>query len=300
MTPSPPAPQALVELGTTTSTQEHARALLRDGAAHGTIVVARAQTAGRGRRGRAWVSGPHGLWLSLVLRSDAGLPMTRAPRLPLLAADLVVEVLGAHGRDAMVKWPNDILVQDPAATAALGPFRKVGGLLLEAVDVDSVGGAPRLRSAVLGLGLNLRVPTGGFPEEIAATAGALWPDSDGDAHAGDADDAHDARRRALALALGAALARRLPDDADDDDAFAAARARLTARSATLGRRVLVEGVCGTARALDDEGALVVRDDDGVDHVVRAGDVAVLGDGVAAGGERGRRPFAPQAARVGPS
>jgi BirA family biotin operon repressor/biotin-[acetyl-CoA-carboxylase] ligase len=299
VTPSTPATPTLVELETTTSTQEHARALLRDGAAHGTIVVARAQTAGRGRRGRAWVSGPHGLWMSLVLRSEAGLPMTRAPRLPLLAADVVVAVLGAHGRDARVKWPNDILLEDPTATAALGPFRKVGGLLLEAVDVDSGGGGadgvPRLFTAVLGLGLNLRAPAGGFPDEIAATAGALWPDNDD----GD-DDAPDARRRALARAIGAALAGRLPRDADDDDAFAAARARLTVRSATLGRRVQIDGVCGLVRALDDDGALVVRDDEGVDHVVRAGDVTVLDSGGDASDAHGRRPFSPQAARVGPS
>jgi BirA family biotin operon repressor/biotin-[acetyl-CoA-carboxylase] ligase len=264
-----PAAPPLVELDTTTSTQEQARALLGTGARHGTVVVARTQTSGRGRRGRAWVSGPHGLWLSVVLRPDP-LPMAKALRLPLAAAAVIVEVLDAHGVEVFVKWPNDLLVGDARAAGVLGPYRKAGGLLLEAVDVATSDGTARLRTAVLGLGLNLRPPVGGFPDEIAATAGTLWPAL----QAGEATAADD-ERRALAVALGAALAARLPGDADDDDAFDRVRTRLRQRSATLGRRVRVDDVEGVAVDLDDDGALVVVDDAGVRRIVRAGDVAVL-------------------------
>jgi BirA family biotin operon repressor/biotin-[acetyl-CoA-carboxylase] ligase len=261
----------LIALATTTSTQEHARCLLQDGAAHGTVVVAREQTAGRGRRGRSWLSGPHGLWLSLVVRG--ALPMARAPRLPLVAADAVASVLVARGVDCRVKWPNDLLVPDAMASSVLGPFRKVGGLLLEAVDVgpaDAVDVA--LRGAVLGLGINLRAPRGGFPPEIATTAGAL-----ADVVAAfDVDDAAlDTLRHELAVALQTALSRALPAGADED-AFAATRARLVARSATLGRRVHVDGHSGVAVDLDGDGALRVHDDDGVVHTIFAGDVAVAG------------------------
>ncbi len=267
---APPVAQPgapLIALAMTSSTQAYARDLLEGGAPHGTVVVAREQTAGRGRRGRVWASGPHGLWMSFVVRG--ALSMACAPRLPLVAADVVANVLVARGVDVRVKWPNDLLVPDANAASQLGPYRKVGGLLLEAVNTGPADGFDvALRGAVLGVGLNLRTPRDGFPPDIAGTAGAL---SDVAPSFGVDDDE---QRLALALSLQEALSHALPGGALDA-AFAATRARLVARSATLGRRVHVDGLSGVAVDLDDGGALRVRDDDGVIHTVFAGDVAVV-------------------------
>jgi BirA family biotin operon repressor/biotin-[acetyl-CoA-carboxylase] ligase len=274
-----PASDQLVELAQTSSTQESARRLFDEGAPNGVLVVAREQTAGRGRRGRTWLSGPHGLWLSMVLRGV--LPMTRAPRLPLVAVDAVVGVLRQRGIDARVKWPNDVLLPDASARSSLGPYRKVGGLLLEVAQTTRTDdGTFMLTGAVLGLGLNLRPPEGGFPPALHASAGAL---ADVDANFGVAGAAFDALRLDLARALGQALAGALPHAALDE-AFPAILGRLRLHSATLGRRVQIDNVAGEAIDVDDDGALLVRDDAGVVHVLHAGDVAVVppddADGVA--------------------
>ena len=106
-----------LHLRDTTSTNDRARALALNGAPHGTLVTAAQQRAGRGRQGRTW-SAPAGqaLLLSLVLRDAPAL-------LPLAAALAVAEVAGA---EALIKWPNDVLVEG----------RKVAGILAE-------GSAPR-------------------------------------------------------------------------------------------------------------------------------------------------------------
>lgn len=239
-------------LATTTSTQEVAKARAAAGCDHGHVVVADVQTGGRGRRGRAWSSGPHGLWLSMVLRTS--LPMPKAPRLALCAADVVAGVCNDRGGDVFVKWPNDLLVPSTTVHPVLGPFRKCGGLLVEAVDVRG----PLLRTAVVGLGLNLRAPDDEAVRDVAAAAfdAAVVVDKD-----------------ALLAALQTAL-RAIEDAALDDAEFAAVRARLERRSATLRRRVTVDEVSGTAVAIADDGALVIEGDDGRRTAVHAGDVIV--------------------------
>jgi BirA family biotin operon repressor/biotin-[acetyl-CoA-carboxylase] ligase len=145
-----------VHLRVTGSTNERARELAAAGAPHGTLVTANEQTAGRGRQGRTWTA-PAGraLLCSLVVRDP--------PRLLSLAAGVAVaEVAGA---EAMLKWPNDVLVAG----------RKVGGILVE--------GRPSERWAVLGVGLNVALrdedllPGAGTlglgPEDIEAILGEL-------------------------------------------------------------------------------------------------------------------------------
>lgn len=128
------------------STNDRAKKLAAAGAAHGTLVTADAQTAGRGRQGRSWAMPPgRALALSLVLRDPPRL-------LPLAAAIAVASVAGAAAR---VKWPNDVLVGG----------RKVAGILAEARLQDGW--------AVLGIGLNVAVRPEDLPEELRATAGSL-------------------------------------------------------------------------------------------------------------------------------
>ena len=250
---------ALIALSLVTSTQAEAKAQAHQGCAHGVVVVAQEQSAGRGRRGRTWLSGRHGLWMSMVLRVD--LPMTRAPRLSLCACAAVADVLHKAAVDVFVKWPNDLMVAAPTSHPVLGCFRKAGGLLIEAVDVEG----DRLRTAVLGVGINLSAPAGGFTADLGDSAGALT-DAGFDVEA--------LPRLALAALLQTALIHIAPHT--DDAAFAAVRQQLSARSATLGRVVRVEGppcIVGTAIGFSSDGALQIEDHNtGEVHLVHAGDV----------------------------
>jgi BirA family biotin operon repressor/biotin-[acetyl-CoA-carboxylase] ligase len=121
-----------------TSTQERARDLARSGTTHGTLVVARVQTGGRGRLGRHWGSPVGGLWMSIVLRPEfeAGL----AARITQTAAVGVARALWEVGVEARIKWPNDLLAGG----------KKICGILAE----SSVGRGGRLDYAVLGVGMN--------------------------------------------------------------------------------------------------------------------------------------------------
>jgi BirA family biotin operon repressor/biotin-[acetyl-CoA-carboxylase] ligase len=129
----------------TDSTNARARALAAAGAPHGTLVTADAQTAGRGRQGRAWTAEPGDALLMSVLVRDV------TPLLPLAAAVAVCEAVAPL--EAAIKWPNDVWIER----------RKVAGILLE--------GRPQEGWAVIGIGLNVR--TREFPEELRETATSL-------------------------------------------------------------------------------------------------------------------------------
>ena len=114
--------------------------------AHGTVVTAGEQSAGRGRQGRAWSAAPgRALLCSIVIRDPVAL-------LPLAAGVAVAEVVGPLAR---LKWPNDVLVDG----------RKVAGILVE--------GRPQEGWAVVGIGLNVALRVADFPVELRETAGTL-------------------------------------------------------------------------------------------------------------------------------
>jgi BirA family biotin operon repressor/biotin-[acetyl-CoA-carboxylase] ligase len=138
------------------STNNLAKELAARGAPEGTVVVAEAQTGGRGRLGREWDSPPGvGLYVSLVLR-----PMLPPMDLPQITLTTAVAVAKAVRRVAGVapgiKWPNDLLLNG----------KKLGGVLTE-MESES----DRIRYVVVGLGLNVNNPE--FPTELAATATSL-------------------------------------------------------------------------------------------------------------------------------
>lgn len=112
------------------------------GAAAGSCVLAEMQTAGRGRRGRSWLAGlGGGLTFSLLWRFEQGAGFLSG--LSLAVGVAVVRVLRAAGlRDAMLKWPNDVLCQN----------RKLGGILIE-MQGDLTGPC----AVVIGVGLNLKL-----------------------------------------------------------------------------------------------------------------------------------------------
>ena len=111
----------------------------RSSAPEGLILVTEHQTEGRGRLGRSWVTPPRAaLTFSMLLRPE--LPAKRWPWLPLLAGLSVAETLRRTAEvEALVKWPNDVLVAD----------RKIAGILAERVD------SPSGPAAIVGVGLNV-------------------------------------------------------------------------------------------------------------------------------------------------
>lgn len=156
----------LVSCGTVGSTNDEAKRLARAGAEAGTLVWAREQTAGRGRRGRTWVSRPGNLYLSLVLRPTC--PADRAAQLGFVAALAVGGVLDdalRAPRAVTYKWPNDVLAGG----------RKIAGILLE----SEMGEQGVLSFLVVGVGLNLASapPDAEFPATsvLAETGSAVEP-----------------------------------------------------------------------------------------------------------------------------
>lgn len=151
---------AVTALENTDSTNTCVRRLAEDGAPEGTVVVAAAQTAGRGRSGKSFLSpAGTGLYMSVLLRpqlamGDALLITTAAAVAVAHAVERVAAVT------AQIKWVNDVYVDG----------KKVCGILTEgALDLENGG----LRYAILGIGINLCPPAGGFPPELVPIAGAL-------------------------------------------------------------------------------------------------------------------------------
>lgn len=150
------------------STNAAVRRLAEQGAPEGTVVLAGSQTQGRGRYGRTFYSPEDtGVYLSLLLR-PAGDPQ-QTVLLTAAAAAAMCQAMEALGvENPGIKWVNDIFLSG----------RKVCGILCEA-SFSLETGAPEY--VVVGAGINVYAPKGGFPPEIADIAGALWesPMADG-------------------------------------------------------------------------------------------------------------------------
>ena len=140
-----------------TSTNEVALELYRQGAPSGTLVVADAQTRGRGRRGREWVSPPGGnLYCSYIVRAGNSEWISWIPLIASLAVTSAIHAETAV--NARVKWPNDVLIEG----------RKVAGVLAEAVSDHT-----DVRCVILGLGVNVNMPVASLPSALQSTVTSL-------------------------------------------------------------------------------------------------------------------------------
>ena len=224
------------------STNDEAARLASAGAAHGTVVTADEQHAGRGRQGRRWHS-PSGenLYLSCILRPN--LAPDRAPAITLAAGLGVADAVARAGAQPVLKWPNDVLVDG----------RKLAGILTE---MSTRG--PRVQHIITGIGVNLGSQS--FPADLAERATSL-------ALLGVSIE----RERFVAELLAslehwfdrffaggvAALA----------DAWLARADRSRVRAASGGRAVE-----GAILGLDPDGCLLIEDDAGARHRILVGDV----------------------------
>ncbi|HDZ36556.1 MAG TPA: biotin--[acetyl-CoA-carboxylase] ligase [Thermococcus sp.] len=132
----------IIRLDEVDSTNEYAKAIAHE-VPEGTVVVAKRQVAGKGRKGRSWASPEGGLWMSVILK-----PPRVDPRLAFVGALAVGDTLADFGISVGIKWPNDVWVGG----------RKISGILAEGKAGEY---------SILGIGLNVNNP---IPEELRENA----------------------------------------------------------------------------------------------------------------------------------
>ena len=226
-----------------------------EGAPHGTLAVADRQTAGRGRRGRTWIS-PAGssIYMSILLRPE--ITPDKASMLTLVMALSVAEGIGqciSHpGYPALqIKWPNDVIING----------KKVVGILTEmSSQIDYIN------HVTVGVGIN--VNTTDFPEEIAQTATSLQIEC-----------GHSVKRAHLIAAVMERLEENYETFLKTGD-LSGLIDRYSALLVNRDREVQILGAKETYRAhaigIDRTGELIVRREDGTVEKIYAGEVSVRG------------------------
>lgn len=232
------------------STNREAKQLALEGCVHGTVVVSGSQSGGRGRLGRSFYSPPDsGLYLSVVLRPDVA--SSFALRITSAVAVAVCRAIERHSdRKASIKWVNDIFMDN----------RKVCGILTEGVSGFESG---KIESVVVGIGLNHTEPKGGFPDELANIAGAVFS----------SDSTQKVSRNQMAADILSCLFELLPQLSDD--AFIE---EYRQRSIVLGKTVhVIQGNVSyeaVATGITDDGSLVVKTPEGDENILGTGEISI--------------------------
>jgi len=234
----------------TNSTNDVMEKLARDGVKEGVVVFAEAQTKGRGRLGRKWMSPTHkGLWFSILLRPD--LRPQETTRMTVASATALRRAIKTvTGLTAEIKWPNDLLIGG----------KKVVGILTElSAELD------RVQHIILGIGVDVNQDADEFPAELRKIATSL-------------------KIEAGEKISRAELATEILHELDADYArigngkFSQIADEWEAGCATIGKNVSVQMgarlIRGRAEALDDDGALLVRSEHGHLERVIGGDVTL--------------------------
>jgi len=240
--------QTLHIYDSTESTNTIAHALAQKGAPEGTVVLANAQTRGKGRMGRHWISPPDvNLYFSIILR-PGGDPR-RVGLWTLAAANAVADAIEKTvGLPARLKWPNDLLIH----------HKKVAGLLLE--NVVQKG---RIRYLVLGIGVNVNLLCKTLPETLRDSVSSLREES------GQVID----RIRLLQRVLETL---EIQYRSFQNEPAGKILNAYTSRSETLGQLVRVQEQdhewTGIAEGLTPEGALILRRRDREEVIIRSEEV----------------------------
>jgi BirA family biotin operon repressor/biotin-[acetyl-CoA-carboxylase] ligase len=240
---------SIVRFDTIDSTNTEALKQAREGAYEGACVIARQQTAGRGRQGRSWVSPMDaGLYVSVVLRPK--LDAKYLPLITLATAVAVFETLAELGLTPEIKWPNDVLLNE----------KKICGILAETAETEQG------LAIVVGVGIN--VTSNSFPPELGDTATSIEGELNIPVTFSD---------------LESTLLRQFDNwysKLCDEDGPTAVVTEWSKRSSYAnGKNVRVSltgnSVSGATNGLEPDGALRVVTADGAIHIVHAGDVERL-------------------------
>lgn len=235
----------------TDSTNLRIRQLGDEGAPHGTLAVADRQTAGRGRRGRAWES-PAGssIYMSILLRPD--IAPDRAPMLTLVMALSVAEgIMDCEEVKVQIKWPNDIIING----------KKLVGILTEmSAQIDYIN------HVTVGVGINVNQTA--FPEEIRQTATSLKLET-----------GHEVKRAPLIAAVMKRLETYYEIFLETED-LSGLMDLYNSLLVNRDRDVLILGAKDQYQAhalgISPAGELMVRREDGTEEAVFAGEVSVRG------------------------
>lgn len=212
------------------STNTVLKELARSGAAHGTVLIARCQTGGRGRMGRSFQSPPEGLYMSMLLRTKIA-PEKTASITPMAAVAVCRTAERQAGVSPDIKWPNDVLLGG----------KKLCGILTE-MSADGSGGA----QLILGIGVNVNTPAAAFSPELREIVCSLL------SHTGHRTDI-----AAFAEGLIRELDALYSAWVEDSQAFLAEYRR---RCSTVGRDILIlqNGESRPARAVGINGDMSLR------------------------------------------
>jgi BirA family biotin operon repressor/biotin-[acetyl-CoA-carboxylase] ligase len=237
----------IIVLGTVASTMDEAFRLGMENCPEGTVVCAEAQSKGRGRLGRAWISPKaRGLYFSFVLRPS--LPLNQLAQLTLMSAVALAEAIeDISALKPLIKWPNDILLGS----------RKLAGILTELrAESDQV------KFVIVGIGLNVNTSSHHLtPQAVSLKMAA--------GHSFDRCQVFQAILRSLEKWYLKLLRHEFDQVMEE----------WKKRSATLNKRVRITDpagiIEGEAIDLDEDGALLIRKDNGLVIKKTAGDVFLL-------------------------
>lgn len=242
------------------STNKTVKQMAQAGEKEGLLFVASEQTAGRGRRDHSFFSPANtGLYMSILLQPkvDASDTVFVMPMAAVAVAEAVEEIIGNQKR-AHIKWVNDIYVDD----------KKVCGILVEGVYANEscgeTGGAPLL---IVGIGINVFEPAGGFPDEIKDRATSVFAASEAEGA-----DAEIIREKLTAAVLNHFYAYYNAYDVEKTmDEY-------RRRSCVIGRKINVFGngaeFEATAISIDERGRLIVIDNEGRERVLENDDISI--------------------------
>jgi len=222
-------------LGSTNTTLKE---MAETGHGHGTVVISDSQTSGRGRYGRSFYSPSGGLYISFLLRRES-LKLPEITMITALAAVMVCRaVKKVIGKESLIKWVNDILLDD----------KKVCGILTETVN-DSI---------VLGIGINISAE---FPDNLNKVAASISPGADASV-----------RNRIAAELINVFLS---PDtDFNNDEIYKEYKKRLT----LLGKKIVVSQADtqyeAVALDIDKTYRLIIKKTDGTVEALLSGEVSV--------------------------
>lgn len=241
----------IVYYDATDSTNLRIKQLGDEGAPHGTLAVADRQTAGRGRRGRAWESPAGGsIYMSLLLRPK--FRPDKASMLTLVAACSVAEgIKDCEDVNVQIKWPNDIIIEG----------RKLVGILTElSTQIDYIN------HVTVGIGINVNIQE--FPDEIRNTATSLRIEC-----------GHTVRRAPIIAAVMKHMEKNYETFLQTED-LTGLMEKYSALLVNKDKDVRIIGAKEQYQAhalgITPTGELIVRREDGTEETVYAGEVSVRG------------------------